>query len=350
MSHFIAARFDDIFHHNFFRHFLHNELSSYFLFVNWEQRLSICALLLAMRLSNDKSFTFHFKESSSKWLYRRDSHIDIRYDDAFDSLSLIEYSVSILESKKTTHRTALAQIRQLHAIFANQSMHYRIEFITNSSLFENLKIIRKDESNEKIFVELKDFHCSYDSKTIVLKHQQQVMQFTHRTIFNYKVQWDYLYTVVRANFVEEILDVLFVSRDLISFCWWNVLTANSDESILEWSINHAVAAEVFFIHSSDSKQQIVEMTIIIQKYESVTLISVSFSLLSDADWGDSTSFKLLNQISDKISIFSSFLNDSAQDDFTLFELLSDSLDEMSNSRDMIYQMMTYQTLMQIYRK
>ena len=148
-----------------------------------------------------------FKESTD-CIFRRNSHIDIRYDESqtFDSLSLKNYTISILEFDLKTWQNALWWIKDLRKAFAAYFALYRIDFVLYCFLFDDIKIIDKTSKIE-IFVELKNYHCQLkvddDDSSMILEYNQQTQNFIYRTIFNFKTQWDYIFSVIRIAAKRE---------------------------------------------------------------------------------------------------------------------------------------------------
>ena len=274
--------------------------------------------------SNDR--VIHFIIRNIHWflminkIVKRNSHIDIRYDDA-QFLFLVRHSLFVLQSSFFSWIRALKQILHIQKTFKTHSTRYAIQFVLHNLYFDDMKIVSlKDE--EKIFVELKSKHfrkkLDFDFEIEVFEHDQKNVEMSDKSVFVYKMQWDYLYSIIKHN--SNFSQMLFASRDLIFFFWWNA-SVNVKNEMLQWSVNHKIAAKKFIIDTSDSKHLIKKMIAIIQEYDNKAHISVLISF-SHVIWKNTR----------RLIKFHDFDAD------------------VSSSRDSTYQMMTYQRLMQICRK
>ena len=122
------------------------------------------------------------------------------------------------------------------------------------------------------FVELKAKHCFLkfhnELDREVLKHHQNSSGFDRRSIFNFKSQWDYIFTTIADRSSEtQQSRVMFAPRDLIPPSWWNVPVID-EPVVLEWPIHHNVAPASFILNMSDREELVKGMLAILHKYGS----------------------------------------------------------------------------------
>ncbi|KAL8809433.1 MAG: hypothetical protein Q9200_003424 [Gallowayella weberi] len=115
---------------------------------------------------------------------------------------------------------AMLQVRQWFEAFRDYSERYRVELVGVAPLIADLKLVKKDTLEVVVFVELKRVHSRLIpglSGSEILQHQQAASEHA-RLIFNWKVQWDFIFTAT-ANKPDT---AFLFPRGQIPASWWNI--------------------------------------------------------------------------------------------------------------------------------
>lgn len=129
------------------------------------------------------------------------------------------HGIKALKPSFTLHKNASDAVGTLYRAFEKYSSKYRLKNLQFQPLLGDFKIEKTAQPRDPVFVEHKLNHIfitmQYDnSEDVLIKHQQAALGFTNRIIFEYRCQWDYLFTA-RPPFA------LFIHRDDIPLHWWN---------------------------------------------------------------------------------------------------------------------------------
>lgn len=189
----------------------------------------------------------------------------------------------MLKSEFVAWHTALNKIVFLFSAFKNYFVDFRIDLIAIRFILENFKIFHI-VIKTKIFVKIKAQQCrivrNEKTEQLCVLHAQNSMRYIDKSIFIWKLHWNYMYIVIAFDSNYKIEHVLFISRDKISTSWWNISLTNN-LVWLRWLSQRVNDFERYLVDlSADDDRLIHDIEAILQANSWKTQVSISLTFLS----------------------------------------------------------------------
>jgi len=162
------------------------------------------------------------------------------------SLSLVDATALLPEWPEW--KGALKMLKSLYKSFEQESSRFKVQLTNIYPMVGDCKIIDKI-TQEEVFIELKSHHCRIVNRPDPIIEHLQYNHF-HRTpgkrrsIFCWKAQWDFIYTL--PNFAaRNEKRALLIPRDEIPPFWWN--RSMGQDEWLVWPSNNSTAIEKYAV-------------------------------------------------------------------------------------------------------